>query len=254
MLGGLRYRYALRGDGQAVAEIVPGAEQRRALDALLRTVDPKALTLPERVLRLIPPRPPGYSRTREMFTHRTGLTFDAMTPVEAAATITLGQILNSQRAARLIEYHSRDAKCPGLDEVIGKVLGASWKAVRMAGLEGETQRVVEDVALYRLMGLAESGGRRFGRLLRRGWRNCGRIWGLCAAAMRRNGVIVRMRLRRSRNFWRIRRGLLCRRRFSRRRGSRLGWSEMVRLPGGRGSLAAISRVRTRCPRTRRCQA
>ncbi len=158
VLGGLQYRYALRGDGQTVAEIVPGAEQRRALDALLRTVDPKALTLPERVLRLIPPRPPGYSRTREMFAHRTGLTFDAIAPAEAAATITLGQILNGSRAARLIEYHSRDAKCPGLDEVIGKVLGATWKAARLSGLEGETQRVVDDVALYRLMGLAESGG------------------------------------------------------------------------------------------------
>jgi hypothetical protein len=154
VLGGLQYRYALRGDGQTVAEIVPGAEQRRALDALLRTVDPKVLSLPESVLRLIPPRPPGYSRTRELFQHRTGLTFDAMAPVEAAATITFGQILNSQRAARLIEYHSRDAKCPDLDEVITKVLGATWKAARLSGLEAETQRVVDDVALYRLMSLA----------------------------------------------------------------------------------------------------
>ncbi len=154
VLGGLNYTYGLRGDGQIVAEIAPGSEQRRALDALLQTIAPAALTLPEPVLHLIPPRPPGFSRTRELFHHRTGLTFDAMAPAEAAATITLGQILNPERAARLIEYHSRDAKCPGLDEVIGKVLSATWKRPRLAGLDAETQRVVDDVALNRLMSLA----------------------------------------------------------------------------------------------------
>jgi hypothetical protein len=160
VLAGLQYTYALRGDGQTVAEIVPGSEQRRALDALLQTIAPGALTLPEPVLRMIPPRPQGYSKTRELFHHRTGLTFDAMGPVEAAAAITLGQILNAERAARLIEYHSRDAKYPGLDEVISKVLGATWKKTRLSGLDADTQRVVDDVALNRLMSLAaqDAGG------------------------------------------------------------------------------------------------
>ena len=34
VLGGLFYTYALRGDGQKITERIPGAEQRRALDAL----------------------------------------------------------------------------------------------------------------------------------------------------------------------------------------------------------------------------
>ena len=40
VLGGNEYYYALRGDGQPITAIVPASEQRRALAALLRTIDP----------------------------------------------------------------------------------------------------------------------------------------------------------------------------------------------------------------------
>ena len=46
VVGGLNYSYALRGDGQKITEHIPGAEQRRALDALLRTIKPETLTMP----------------------------------------------------------------------------------------------------------------------------------------------------------------------------------------------------------------
>ena len=45
-----------------MTERIPGAEQRRALQALLRTIDPKTLTLPESIVSLIPPRAEGYPR------------------------------------------------------------------------------------------------------------------------------------------------------------------------------------------------
>ncbi len=156
VLGGLNYTYALRGDGQKIAEIVPAAEQQRALQALLRTLDPQALTLPEKLLQQIPPRAFGYPRDRESFKAKTGVTFDPMAAVEAAATITLTQILHPERGARLIQYHARDPKNPGLAEVIDNVLAATWKRPRVGGLASETQRVVDDVALYQLMALAAS--------------------------------------------------------------------------------------------------
>ena len=46
-IGGQDYRYAARGDGQMVTQIVPASEQRKALTAVLKTLDPTALTLPE---------------------------------------------------------------------------------------------------------------------------------------------------------------------------------------------------------------
>jgi hypothetical protein len=153
-VGGLFYTYALRGDGQTVTRIVSPAEQRKALAALVETLDPAALTLPEKLLEILPPRPPGFGRTAESFSGRTGLTFDPQGPVEAAAELTAGLLLHPQRAARLIEYHARDAHMPGLDEVMDRVVAATWKAPRRPGLLAETQRTVDSVVLRHLFTLA----------------------------------------------------------------------------------------------------
>ena len=154
VVGGLYYTYALRGDGQKIAERVSGAEQRRALDALLRTIQPAALTLPERILALIPPPAEGHPRTREDFRDRTGLTFDPVGAAESAAGMTIGLILNPERAARLVQYHAEDASLPGLDEVIDKLVAATWKAKPAAGLAAQVQRATDAVLLYQLMALA----------------------------------------------------------------------------------------------------
>jgi hypothetical protein len=153
-LGGLDYRFALRGDGQKIAELVPAAEQRRALEALIAAVQPEVLVLPERVLQLLPPRAHSYPRTRENFRSRTGLTFDAFAPAESAARIVAGLLLNPDRAARLVQYHARDAKLPGFDEVAQRLMAATWKAPRKTGQAGEVQRVIEQVVLNELLTLA----------------------------------------------------------------------------------------------------
>jgi hypothetical protein len=153
MLGGLDYRYAVRGDGQKTTEHIPGAEQRRALDALLKTIKPDTLTIPERLLKLMPPPAQGYDRTRENFRTRTGLTFDPVGAAETAADMTINLLLNPERAARLVQYHAEDATEPGLTEVIDKLIGATWKSPDAPGLSGEVQRAIDMVALYRLMTL-----------------------------------------------------------------------------------------------------
>ncbi len=157
VVGGLDYRYNLRGDGQKLPEIVPAVEQRRALAALLDTLKPEELVLPERILRLIPPRPAGFDRTRETFRSRTGLTFDALAPAEAAANIVIGLLLHPERVSRLVQYHARDATLPSLDEVIGKLLNAVWFPPGRSAEEGmshEVRRAAGYVALQRLMALA----------------------------------------------------------------------------------------------------
>ncbi len=154
VLGGLNYSYALRGDGQKITEHITGAEQRRALDALLRTIKPETLTVPRRLLAIMPPPAEGYGRTREDFRTRTGLTFDPVGAAETAADMTIGLILNAERAARLVQYHAEDASAPNLTEVIDKLIAATWKAPDSAGLAGEVQRAIDMVALYRLMTLA----------------------------------------------------------------------------------------------------
>jgi len=153
-IGGLNYRYAVRGDGGMVTAPIPYAEQVKALHAVLDTLRPEALTLPESLLAILPPRPPGYPRTRESFGAHTGLTFDAQGPVEAAAGLTVSLLFQPNRASRLVEYHARDAKQLGLEEMLEAVLGATWRSRRLSGLEAETQFTVEDVVLDHLLGLA----------------------------------------------------------------------------------------------------
>ena len=128
VVGGLNYTYAMRGDGQKPTEIVAPAEQRRALDALLRTIRPDFLRLPENIIRLIPPHPVAHERTRELFRLHTGMTFDPLAAAETAAHQTIGAMLHPERAARLVEYHARDARNPGLDEVLNRLLAATWEA------------------------------------------------------------------------------------------------------------------------------
>jgi len=155
-IGGMDYTFALRGDGQTPLQIVAPAEQRRALIAVLATLKPDVLALPESLLNIIPPRVPDYERGREHFKIRTSPAFDALAPAEAAAEHTLQFLFNAERASRLVEFHSRDAKNPGLEEVLDAVLNATWKASREAGYFGEISRVVDTVALYDLMSLAVS--------------------------------------------------------------------------------------------------
>jgi hypothetical protein len=153
-IGGLDYRYALRGDGELVTKIVDSANQQKALDAVLKTLAPETLTLPESLLRILPPRAFGYPRTRESFEGHTGLTFDPAGAAESAAGLTLTLLFDPQRASRLVEYHARNSANPGLNQVIEAVFQATWKAPRATGLAAEIQHVTEASAVEHLLALA----------------------------------------------------------------------------------------------------
>jgi hypothetical protein len=154
MLGGLYYTFALKNDGQTITKFVPPADQWKAFDALMGTLKPDALALPEKLIAMIPPRPTGYPRTRETFKSRTGVTFDPLAAAESAAGTTLSFMLNPERAARLIEYQSRDNTQPGLLPVLNKLIAQTWKAPQPAGYKGELQRLVNNLTLKQILQLA----------------------------------------------------------------------------------------------------
>src|SRR5947209_9209926 len=128
LIGGEDYTFSLRGKGDRNPQIIAAEEQRRALAAVIETIKPEALALPESLLRLIPPRPPGYPRTREDFRIRTFPNFDALAPAEAVADHVCDFLLNQERAARLVEFHARNARYPGFAEVLDRILTSTWKA------------------------------------------------------------------------------------------------------------------------------
>ncbi len=160
VLGGQHFVYAMRDDGRLPTRRASAAEQQAALEALMRTLDPAELRLPESVLAAIPPRPSGYGPHRELFPRYTGSTFDPVSPAVVAADLTLSQLLDPERAARLVEQKALDEVLPGLDDVLERLLDVTWgkAAATLSSYEAEIARAVERVVAERLMGLA--GGAR----------------------------------------------------------------------------------------------
>lgn len=153
-IGGLYYTHAIKNDGQVATKMVEPAEQWRALNALLNTITPDALALPDALIQKIPPRPTGYPPSVETFGGHTGSTFDPIAAAETAADNTLTNLFDSERAARLIEYGARDPRQPGLMPVIDKILLQTWKAPVTTGYKGELQILVDNLTLKHLLGLA----------------------------------------------------------------------------------------------------
>jgi hypothetical protein len=155
-IGGLDYSFNLRGikDNETSPKIVPAAQQRASIRAVLDTLSPQVLALPDSLLKMIPPRPPEYPTGRENFSRRTSPAFDLLAPAEAAAEIVANVLLQPERAQRMIEYHALDAGNPGFDELVGDVLSATWKAQSASGYHGAIQRTVSAVVLDHLITLA----------------------------------------------------------------------------------------------------
>jgi Met-zincin/Domain of unknown function (DUF5117) len=154
LIGGMDYTFPLRGDGETPTQIVAPAEQRRALAAVLATLKPEALALPESLLKIIPPRPPEYPRGREHFKIHTSPAFDGLAPAQSIAQHTLQFLFNPERAARLVEFHARDKQNPGFEEVLDAVLDSTWRAPHGTGYNEEIATSVDDVVLYDLMALS----------------------------------------------------------------------------------------------------
>ena len=155
-VGGVQYTYAMRGDGLTPMWRVPAELQNRALDALMRTLDPSELTIPEDVIEVIPPRPPGYGRTRELFPRYTGSAFDAITPAVVAASHTVSALLNPARAARMVEQNIFDPSLPSLEQVLDRLVDASFGATAVGAYENEVKRAVEAVVAERIQWLADN--------------------------------------------------------------------------------------------------
>jgi hypothetical protein len=159
IIGGLDYRYNLRGDGQMNPVIVSAAEQEKALTAVLKTLAPETLTLPESLLRILPPVPPGYPRTGESFPSETGLTFDPIATAESAADMVLQVLFDPARASRLLQYHMRDTadgqKGPSLRVMMERVSKTTAERPENGhSISSEVERAVEFRGLEWMLSLA----------------------------------------------------------------------------------------------------
>jgi hypothetical protein len=153
-VAGQDYIYAFRGDDRVPTRWVPAAQQKAALDALIATLAPSELTLPKNALLKIPPRPSGWGAHREMFDRYTGAVFDPISPASIAADVTIGFLLQPDRAARMVAQHAVDPSLPGLADVIAMLRRATFRAAAATPYEQEVRRATSRALVERLIWLA----------------------------------------------------------------------------------------------------
>lgn len=153
-IGGIYYTYAVKENGgvvpSEVRRIVPAAQQRAALAAVLSTLDPAFLALPQRIIDLLPPVAYGHEDgPGELFPRHTDPAFDPIDAAATAADLTLANLLDPHRDARLVQYHAENAANPSLREVMDDLLDVAMK-------RGEVMRAVRALLVTRLSDLADN--------------------------------------------------------------------------------------------------
>ena len=154
LIGGESYAFNVRGGVEKGPEPVSASEQREAIRAVLATLDPNVLALPDSIRNMIPPRPPGFPESHENFARHTSPAFDSLAPAEAASEIVVSLLLEPNRDERLIEDHAHNGQFPGFADLVDELMAATWKQKQEVGYNGAIQRTVNTVVLNRLMSLA----------------------------------------------------------------------------------------------------
>lgn len=143
-VGGMEFRYGVRGDPLPVTEIVDGARQRRALRQLVDALSPGELAVPESVLRMLAPQPFGFGDVRVAFESRAEPAFDQLGIARTLARMIVGGVFDPARMARVAAFHQRDPDLPSPEEVVSTMVDGVWAAGAEDPLARVAQREVVD--------------------------------------------------------------------------------------------------------------
>lgn len=150
-VGGMDFRYAIRGDGQVPTTVTPVAEQRAALALALDAVQPAQLEVPERVLALIPPVPPGGDDAYDWLP-RAGSAVDHVALAGGLATEVIEGLMERERMNRVSLFFARDPRQMNLNELMETILNRTWLAPAAQGPSAlALQRVVRRVVLNTML-------------------------------------------------------------------------------------------------------
>ena len=142
LIGGVDYSYAVKGDGHETAPVIDARRQREALDALIGTLDPGLLDLPDDLLPVmssIQSGTPDPQYDIELFPSDTAAPFDLPSAAELAADVTFEALLDPERLNRLVEQARVDPgqlTLPELFDRISTTLVATTGTSRRAELRG----------------------------------------------------------------------------------------------------------------------
>lgn len=123
-LGGVHYSYATAGDSAPPPTRATAAEQGAALDALMATLAPAALTVPPALALTLSSGVNGNADPQydtEVFDTAGGAVFDPLVATDVAAQVTLETLLAPSRLTRLHLQHAADPALPGLETVLDRL-------------------------------------------------------------------------------------------------------------------------------------
>lgn len=153
-VGGLNFKYRHQGDGRAAPAPVPADVQIAAIDALLGTISPATLDVPDAVLNSLNPvayddGDPQFGR--ESFADTARPLFDHMGAARVAADLTFEALLAPERLARL---DGQNLDGLGLKAALQRMTrGVMAAAKRESARAGRLRAVVADVYAEHLIEL-----------------------------------------------------------------------------------------------------
>ncbi|HWA60609.1 MAG TPA: zinc-dependent metalloprotease [Caulobacteraceae bacterium] len=153
LVGGARFTYPVQGDASPASVVVQAERQRAALAALLASLDPQVLDLPDPLIALLSAGEPSERDKAydiEVFGKSQTPLFDLSTAVEAAADITFQDLLDPARLSRVQDMGSRDPAQLGLAELLGRTIDAAFPARSSGGHEGLIRRRVQSRLVVQL--------------------------------------------------------------------------------------------------------
>jgi len=155
MIGGVDYRYKIKGDNQADQQIVPAEQQKQALEAILTTIQPRHLELPKNITDIIHPRPLGFS-ANETFSSRNGLNFDPLAPAENLVHMALDLLFEPSRVNRLHQQALADNSLPSYNWMLDELINKLSKIENTVGWNQEIQMMSERILIEKMISLAKN--------------------------------------------------------------------------------------------------
>ncbi|WP_345843395.1 zinc-dependent metalloprotease [Shewanella algae] len=121
-VGGIDYNYLADADSGNWHFIAPEL-QKRALDTLLATLDPRELYLPTELLEQLVPKAGNYYRSRESFGSSLGGAVDQLAMAELLSRHTVSALLNPERLNRVDQAFARDTEQLSVEDLLDRLLG-----------------------------------------------------------------------------------------------------------------------------------
>jgi hypothetical protein len=125
VVGSARIPPSLVGDGQEPVTVWPVASQRKALQLVLRALDPKELDVPLSLWKLLAPPEPDLDDA-ERFNSSADYLFSPQDGARAVSEIVVGGLLDAQRMERLVVIAHQEADGVAPSEVVAALIKAAF--------------------------------------------------------------------------------------------------------------------------------